>query len=91
MYDGHGLFLALLQKTLICYITPDYICYEVDEKIKASLGVKKYHRLDIRCQEDGSTVLFLTSFEGEAIGMAKYSSTKMTLSDLFHFVKKSYG
>ena len=88
MYDGHGLFLALLQRLPLTCIGVDYIEYTVDaDKIR----VKKDHQLDIRCQDDGSTVLFLTSFEGEAIGMAKYSSTKMTLSDLFHFVKKSYG
>jgi len=91
MYDGHGLFLALLQKMFISFIDPDYISYEADENIKENLGVKTHHQLEIRCQEDGSTVLFLTSFEGEVIGRTKIKTSTMTLKVLFDFVKKSYS
>ena len=88
MYDGHGLFLALLQRLPLTCIGVDYIEYTVDaDKIR----VKKDHQLDIRCQDDGSTILWLISFEGEVIGKERHKSTKMTLGMLFDFVKRSYG
>ena len=91
MYDGHGLFLALFQDLSINVISSDSISYKADKKIKESTGVKANHLLEIIFQDDGSTVLFLISFEGEVIGRAKHNSAKMTLRMLFDFVRKSYG
>ena len=91
MYDRHGLFLALFQDLPIHVISSDSISYQADKKIKKSVGAKDYHFLEIIFQDDGYTVLWLTSFEGEVFGREEHKSTDMTLRMLFNFVRRSYG
>jgi len=92
MYDGHGLFLALLQRLPLTYVGTDYMEYTVDGEVIGGIRVVDGHSLRIDCSEDGITNLTLVDKSGAIIGQRyKTGTANMTLSKINEFLKKIYS